>query len=392
MGNNKMTDISPAMVNDTLMENVIETLSDSTETYLIHDPSDIRKPHSKKSENLGKVLDLKGKVINGYSSHNVVVINGTGRSVSLLSHQSYSNKDPKFLKKEFIDNLNAGKKFDDEKEARALYTSGNYFNQKTITTEALKKSSQGIKSAYPTMNITHILDREFDDGELFDMINDELNDDFIIRVKKNRVTEKKDDEGKNIKLIDSDLQGSRHIPIQKVKFKNKVFQDVNLLIEWGCHNKYTVIRATITDREGNNIFKAPMLLITNKNIKCEESAHQVYLNYLKRSKIESVFRFLKDGLGWEDMQIRDFKAIQSLLSLCFYVSAYLYEIGEKVTYDDFSIILADLGGGKGRVTRHYIFKGIQILLMKTRADRILETAKIPKESQDRLSSFAGVGF
>ena len=57
MGNNKMTDISPAMVNDTLMENVIETLSDSTETYLIHDPSDIRKPHSKKSENLGKVLD-----------------------------------------------------------------------------------------------------------------------------------------------------------------------------------------------------------------------------------------------------------------------------------------------------------------------------------------------
>ena len=108
--------------------------------------------------------------------------------------------------------------------------------------------------------------------------------------------------------------------------------------------------------------------------------------------VPSVFRFLKDGLGWEDMQIRDFKAIQSLLSLCFYVSAYLYEIGEKVTYDDFSIILADLGGGKGRVTRHYIFKGIQILLMKTRADRILETAKIPKESQDRLSSFAGVGF
>ena len=115
----------------------------------------------------------------------------------------------------------------------------------------------------------------------------------------------------------------------------------------------------------------------------------IYLIYLKRSKIEYVFRFLKDGLGWEEIQIRDFNGIQNLLSLCFYVSAYLYEIGEEMAYDDFAILLAEIGGGKGKVTRHYKVEGIKMLLGKIRIERIFEERKISKEAQERLKCLAG---
>ena len=104
------------------MEEVNSQLSSDQEVYLIHDPSDIRKPYSKELGSLGKVRDLKGNIINGYSSYNVVAITPNDKSVHLLSHRSYSNKDAKFLKSEHIKKLNEKKDFDDIETAQKLYT------------------------------------------------------------------------------------------------------------------------------------------------------------------------------------------------------------------------------------------------------------------------------
>ena len=133
-----------------------------------------------------------------------------------------------------------------------------------------------------------------------------------------------------------------------------------------------------------------MLLITNIKIENINDSYMVYLGYLKRSKIEYVFRFLKEGLGWEEMQLGDFEAIQNLLSLCFFVSSYLYEIGEEIVYDDYAIILADLGGGKGKVTRLYILEGIKQLMSKHRVDRILEKHKPSEQTINDMNEAAGV--
>ena len=133
-----------------------------------------------------------------------------------------------------------------------------------------------------------------------------------------------------------------------------------------------------------------MLLFTNKNIRSDYDAYGIYLIYLKRSKIEYVFKFLKDGLGWEDIQIKDFKGIQSLLSMCFYISSYLYEIGEEHAFDDYAILLAEIGGGKGVVSRHYILEGIKCLLAKYRVERVFKERNIPKKSQESLGrAFSG---
>ena len=44
------------------------------------------------------------------------------------------------------------------------------------------------------------------------------------------------------------------------------------------------------------------------------------------------------------------------------MASYLYEIGKEKAYDDYAILLSDLGGGKGKVTRHFITQGIRELL------------------------------
>ena len=129
-----------------------------------------------------------------------------------------------------------------------------------------------------------------------------------------------------------------------------------------------------------------MLLLTNKKINTLEDAYQVYITYLSRAKIECVFKFLKEGLGWEEMQIRDFKAIQNLLSICFYVASYLYEVGKEKAYDDYAILLAEIGGGKGKVTRHFIVRGIQQLLHHLRVSRILSKKELSQEEQIALSN------
>lgn len=73
-GENKTSTLEAQIINDTLLKQACKTLTHAKEINVIHDPSDIRKPHSKKTENLGKVRDLKGNIINGYSTHNAVAI------------------------------------------------------------------------------------------------------------------------------------------------------------------------------------------------------------------------------------------------------------------------------------------------------------------------------
>ena len=89
------TELEKEWINDELLLKLSEKLTDSNEIYLLHDPSDIRKPYANELENLGKVRSLQGKVINGFSTHNIVGIIPNKKEVHLLFHESYSNRDEK---------------------------------------------------------------------------------------------------------------------------------------------------------------------------------------------------------------------------------------------------------------------------------------------------------
>ena len=78
-----MTELDDELVNDALTAEAIRCLSNEANIYLIHDPSDIRKPYSTKAENLGEVRDLKNNIINGYSTYNIIAITPNSKSVHL---------------------------------------------------------------------------------------------------------------------------------------------------------------------------------------------------------------------------------------------------------------------------------------------------------------------
>ncbi|WP_154658352.1 transposase [Eisenibacter elegans] len=59
----------------------------------------------------------------------------------------------------------------------------------------------------------------------------------------------------------------------------------------------------------------------------------VFELYLHRWKIESVFRFLKQVLGWEEFLVQDWESIKNLGSLAFFVGDYFYEVKDLLTKD-----------------------------------------------------------
>jgi hypothetical protein len=391
-GENKTSDLDEEIINDTLTASAIQKLRNEPEIYVIHDPSDIRKPYSKKSENLGEVRDLNNNIINGYSSYNMVAITPHSKEIHLLSHDVYSNKDARFLKAEIVRKIQQNKLPEDQKSSMELYDSENWYNKKTLTKDGLTKVSGQIKKENPSQKITHIMDREFDDDDYISTIAT-LNDEFVIRAKKSRTVESKEGSGnKKIKLINAKFTNKYTHKIQKVRFKNTCYQDATLEIEWQDQIEYRAVKITAKDRKGREIFNTPMLLMTNKEVVNGEQAFLIYQIYLKRSRIECVFKFLKEGLGWEEVQVQDFQSIKRLLSFCFFIAAYLYEIGDQKAHDDYVILLSKLGGGKGLTTKHYILKGIKALLSKYRVDRIFQEYKPSEDDIEYMLDMAGASF
>ena len=114
---------------------------------------------------------------------------------------------------------------------------------------------------------------------------------------------------KYVKIVNTEFANKERFPIQKVQIKGKIYQQASCLIEYDDitfeEETYTVVRITVNDRKGQKIFKESRRLLTNRKIETIKPAHGIYLTYLKRFKIEGVFKFLKDVLGWFEIQVRD---------------------------------------------------------------------------------------
>ena len=87
-------------VSEALRENSIEKFSGKKRVYVPSDHCDIRKKHSWKMENIGKVLDLNKKVINGFSTLASVAIDENKHNVTLLDVTVFSNREKRFIKQD----------------------------------------------------------------------------------------------------------------------------------------------------------------------------------------------------------------------------------------------------------------------------------------------------
>lgn len=330
-------------LNKIMIDECFESLGLHKSVYLIHDGCDIRKPHSKEMECLDKVRDLEGAIINGYRTFNSVAIEK--RELHLLSSTPYSCQEPAYDKE------------------------GDY-NKKTIEREQLRRISEKLKSVTKEQVIVHLLDRESDDQEVFGFIDEELADKFIIRLKKSRNSDVKgwdEEQNKevNVKLINKTLANEFIEYYDKFLYKGKCYQQAKAKISYERQylggKWYNVVKIDLIDRKGRRIFKDPMLLITNMEVTNELLAKHIYHVYLKRSRIEGVFKFLKQALGWESFQIRELEAIKNVLLLCFFIGSYFYKWEKEFVSNKFIQSVCLLAKSKGKVTRHFFLKGLKRL-------------------------------
>ena len=247
---------------------------------VIHiDDSDVVKPDGYKFEALGIVRDgsestsTKNVYKKGYHVTEACVLTSNNHPVSFFSKIHSS------LEKDFK-SVNA------------------------ITFQAMEQGAALFGKA------TFAMDRGYDDNKMFLKL-DELNQDYVIRLKSNR------------KLLYHNkwTQATKLCNRRKGKVKTKVFykgkeQDaylshVKVQITASRKNIYLVLVYGITE--------TPMILATNKDIKSKDDVIKVARIYFSRWKIEEYFRCKKQIFQFENFRVRKLKAINALnfyITLC----------------------------------------------------------------------------
>ena len=385
--------IDNKQISEALIANGIMKLADKDELLILHDGSDIRKPYATDLESIGKVRALNGDIINGYHSFNSVAVDLHGRLVTPIATEIYSNREDNFVSQKNLKLISKplSKKANEADKLhydaiKAQVSSQKHLNSTLVAKHQIEWVSKQLKKDNPLKKLTHVIDRGSDDNELFTFIS-QLNDQFVIRLKSSRLSSDGD------KLVNKSFEHKKIRHFDKIQIKNKVYQNARCVIEYGeLLNGHSVVRVQLLNREGKALFKVPMLLITNKEVNTPDQASIVYSVYLKRSKIEGVFKFLKNVLGWEESQIREFSAIKTLLTFCYFVAGYFYEIESALIHNETIQFLAHLGNGKGKVTRFYILRGLNKWINKTIVDEAIKEFNITPEQMEEIAKLAMMGI
>jgi hypothetical protein len=370
--------------------------------HILKDGCDIRKPSSSDMEHLGKVLSLSKQVINGYQSMNSIAIDADNQTLSLLYHELYSNKHPNYVSQETLHNLELA-----SPKELSLIASGEAINTKILYQKSIKKVHQTLKSANESVILSYISDREFDDIENYEYI-DALGDEFITRAKLSRVSHevqatytpkgKLSKRTQQVKLVDKSFANKGQYLIEKLTIKNKTYYNATALLEWedlklseiSGAKTYQVVRITLLKSDKKPVFEHPMLLITNRRVDSLAIAKEIYHAYLLRFKIEVVFKFLKQNIGWETFQVRDWESIKNLLALVFFMVGYFKELEEELKKHPMAKFIVDLAFSKGKITTFFLLKGIEKLVNFIQVKAMIDQNNITNEQINELFQQLGL--
>jgi len=388
-------------ISKALRENITQKFGEKKRVYAIGDHCDIRKGYSKKLENIGKVRDLEGNITNGYTTLGSVIVDENRKDITLADISVFSNKEDRFVTQKELKDYESEKIEDKERESKIkeLVESKEHINMTLSVREQTQRVSQALKAQNPELSVCHVHDRFCDSVEYFEHIDQTLNDEFVVRVKLSRNSNKTmvDSKGKEkaIKLIDSKFDNKKTYIIDKLRLKGKLYQQAKVLIEWDTlmlnSKEYSVVRITLKKKSGEAIHKKPMMLISNIKVNSYIGAKEIYHTYLLRSKIEAVFKFLKDVLGWEEFQVRDWNSIKNIIALCFFIGNYFYEIESALIHNPTIEIICQMGNGKGTVSRHFLLEGLKVMLITQNTLRLKKELEISDETWQEMEAFAGIG-
>jgi hypothetical protein len=111
------------------------------------------------------------------------------------------------------------------------------------------------------------------------------------------------------------------------------------------HRDAWLVRVAVQDVEAD-----PWWLLTDWPVEDAAGALRVFRMYRQRWAAEDAFKFAKDVLGWEDVQLLDLDAVRTLSALGWVAAAFLHELG--VGLDEPAVrLLVRLAGGELRPNR-----------------------------------------
>jgi hypothetical protein len=402
LGGEQVHTLSAAITLDCVKSHTAKHLGNAPRQFLLHDGCDLRKPDSQDLEYLGQVMSLRKQVISGYKTMNTVVVDADNQSLYLLNHEVYSNKMPDYIGETVLKDSKLSGALTPSQQL--LVDKKEYINTKILYHRNIKAGSDWLKQQRPQGIVCHISDREFDEESHFEYLT-EQGDEFITRLKTNRLSHQTRTtytlSGKISKqkayhaLVDKPFAHRSTYEIAKISFHGTTYTDVTVEIEWEelllNSKSYPVVRITL--RKGDKpLFQQPMLLITNRKIQNATQAKEIYAAYLLRSKIEVVFKFLKQHLGWESFQVRDFNKIKNLLAIAFFLVGFFPELEEELKKHPLAQNLCELAHSKGVVTIHFLLQGLERLVHFQEVTQWMQEENISKEDIDQMLHKISTGF
>lgn len=257
---------------------------------VIHiDDSDVVKPEGRSFEALGLVRDgsksTESKTVyeKGYHVTEACALTASNHPISIFS-KIHSSKEK------------------------------NYTSANDVTFSAMERGAALFGKA------TFVMDRGYDDNKMFLKL-DELQQDYVIRLKSNRKLYYH-----NKWVMATELRNRRKGKIRmplyyKGKTHEAYLSHVKVQITASKKDIYLVLVYGITEH--------PMMLATNKDIKSKEDVIAVAKHYFSRWKIEEYFRCKKQMFRFENFRVRKLSAINALnfyITLCM---AFLAHISMK---------------------------------------------------------------
>lgn len=310
--------------------------SDSEELWLIADQSDLRKPYAQEMPDLMQVRDLEGQLVPGYRTLNVLGITPGQRGI--LYHRLFSSKEKSFR------------------------------SEPGEVQRALKTVSEAVRPLKERMTVSWIVDRDFDDVAVWRTIW-EQQEHVVCRIYHTErlvAYQRGDGQWQN-----GDMAAARRqvrplastrteMVVRRGRQKKEKRQRVTVDIR-ACPVRLSYDSAVRREGEGHpaekqlwlvevevlNSTLKPWLLITDWPVTDAESAVRIFQMYRQRWAVEDSFKFTKEILGWEDVQLLDLAGIRTLVALAWVAAGFLYELGISLEWDEVRL-LARLGGWAAR--------------------------------------------
>jgi hypothetical protein len=311
----------------------------SDELWLIGDGSDLRKPHAKAMPDLMKVRALTGGLVPGYRT--LTVLGLTPRWRGILYHRLFSSKEDGFV------------------------------SEPHEVQQALQTVSRALTDLKPVVPVTWILDSGFDDVAVWRTIweQDEhvvcrlCHDDRRIQYaaasgiwSDGTIA----DAGRAALLV---ATAQTMLEVRKTGQPRAKRQQVTVTIHacpiqvtYETNVRRTGSGATVTRQvwlvEIRLLDTAleSWLLLTDWAVTSAAQAVRIFQIYRQRWGVEDSFKFTKDCLGWEEVQLLDLDGIRTLVALAWVAAGFLYDLG--IGLDNQTVqVLARLGGWEARPDR-----------------------------------------